>query len=133
VRYLPRVVALLDGTPQKKGAIRSIFLSVIAPPAHFSSINSLRTRSDSLSPVELMLFLHQHDKEIGLKHTIEGEIALVECSSPCARFSDKRRVPSQQPSRSASQCPTASVPRYWRLSCSRWSMHQKFLIYSCVR
>ena len=73
MRYLPRVVALLDGTPQKKAAIRSIFLSVIAPPAHFSSINSLRTRSDSLSPVELMLFLHQHDKEIGLKHTIEGE------------------------------------------------------------
>lgn len=72
VRYLPRVVALLDGTPQKKAAIRSIFLSVIAPPAHFSSINSLRTRSDSLSPVELMLFLHQHDKEIGLKHTIEA-------------------------------------------------------------
>ncbi|GAA5879509.1 hypothetical protein JCM3774_002703 [Rhodotorula dairenensis] len=72
VRYLPRVVALLDGTPQKKVAIRSIFLSVIAPPAHFSSINSLRTRSDSLSPVELMLFLHQHDKEIGLKHTIEA-------------------------------------------------------------
>lgn len=72
LRYLPRVISLLDGTPQKKAAIRSIFLSVIAPPAHFSSINSLRTRSESLTPVELMLFLHKHDKEMGLKNTIEG-------------------------------------------------------------
>lgn len=72
VRYLPRVISLLDGTPQKKAAIRSIFLSVIAPPAHFSSINSLRTRSDSLTPVELMTYLHKHDKEIGIKNTIEG-------------------------------------------------------------
>jgi symplekin len=70
---LPRVVALLDNTPQQKAAIRSIFLSIIAPPAHFSSINSLRTRNDSLSPVELMVFLHKHDKEIGIKQTIEGE------------------------------------------------------------
>ncbi|BGO91177.1 hypothetical protein NBRC10512_005729 [Rhodotorula toruloides] len=72
VRYLPRVISLLDGTPQKKAAIRSIFLSVIAPPAHFSSINSLRTRSDSLTPVELMTYLHKHDKEIGIKNTIEA-------------------------------------------------------------
>ncbi|GJN89003.1 hypothetical protein Rhopal_001974-T1 [Rhodotorula paludigena] len=72
LRYLPRVISLLDGTPQKKAAIRSIFLSVIAPPAHFSSINSLRTRSESLTPVELMLFLHKHDKEMGLKNTIEA-------------------------------------------------------------
>lgn len=83
MRYLPRVVALLDGTPQKKAAIRSIFLSVIAPPAHFSSINSLRTRSDSLTPVELMMFLHQRDKEIGLKHTIEGTSAGNITQSSC--------------------------------------------------
>lgn len=88
MRYLPRVVALLDGTPQKKVAIRSIFLSVIAPPAHFSSINSLRTRSDSLSPVELMLFLHQHDKEIGLKHTIEGKAGGRQLPSFQSRSSD---------------------------------------------
>ncbi|GAA5909818.1 hypothetical protein JCM6882_002685 [Rhodosporidiobolus microsporus] len=72
VRYLPRVVSLLNGTPQQKAAIRSIFLSIIAPPAHFSSINSLRTRSDSLSPVELMIFLHKHDTEMGIKKTIEA-------------------------------------------------------------
>ncbi|GAA5942275.1 hypothetical protein JCM10213_004118 [Rhodosporidiobolus nylandii] len=72
LRYLPRVVSLLNGTPQQKAAIRSIFLSIIAPPAHFSSINSLRTRSDSLSPVELMVFLHKHDTEMGLKKTIEA-------------------------------------------------------------
>ncbi|GAA6021094.1 hypothetical protein JCM10207_003361 [Rhodosporidiobolus poonsookiae] len=72
VRYLPRVVSLLNGTPQQKAAIRSIFLSIIAPPAHFSSINSLRTRSDSLTPVELMVYLHKHDTEMGLKKTIEA-------------------------------------------------------------
>ncbi|GAA5940115.1 RNA-processing protein PTA1 [Sporobolomyces koalae] len=83
VRYLPKVVALLDNTPQQKAAIRSIFLSIIAPPAHFSSVNSLRTRSDSLSPVELMVFLHKHDKEIGIKNTIE---AIVICFSMADAF-----------------------------------------------
>ncbi|GAA5855379.1 hypothetical protein JCM8547_009056 [Rhodosporidiobolus lusitaniae] len=72
IRYLPRVVSLLNGTAQQKAAIRSIFLSIIAPPAHFSSINSLRTRSDSLSPVELMVYLHKHDAEMGIKKTIEA-------------------------------------------------------------
>ncbi|GAA6041092.1 hypothetical protein JCM8097_004714 [Rhodosporidiobolus ruineniae] len=72
VRYLPRVVSLLNGTPQQKAAIRSIFLSIISPPAHFSSINSLRTRNDSLTPVELMVFLHKHDTEMGVKKTIEA-------------------------------------------------------------
>ncbi|GAA5843863.1 hypothetical protein JCM5353_007394 [Sporobolomyces roseus] len=83
VRYLPRVVALLDNTPQQKAAIRSIFLSIIQPPAHFSSVNSLRTRSDSLSPVELMVFLHKHDKEIGIKNTIE---AIAICFSMADAF-----------------------------------------------
>ncbi|GAA5991312.1 hypothetical protein JCM11641_002820 [Rhodosporidiobolus odoratus] len=72
LRYLPRVVSLLNGSPQQKAATRSIFLSIIAPPAHFSSINSLRTRSDSLTPVELMVFLHKHDTEMGVKKTIEA-------------------------------------------------------------
>ncbi|GAA6019541.1 hypothetical protein JCM11491_001331 [Sporobolomyces phaffii] len=83
IRYLPRVVALLDNTPPQKAAIRSIFLSIIAPPAHFSSINSLRTRNDSLSPVELMVFLHKHDKEIGIKQTIE---AIAICFSMADAF-----------------------------------------------
>ncbi|GAA5993793.1 hypothetical protein JCM5350_007671 [Sporobolomyces pararoseus] len=83
IRYLPRVVALLDGTPQQKAAIRSIFLSIIAPPAHFSAINSLRTRNDSISPVELMIFLHKHDKEIGIKQTIE---AIAICFSMADAF-----------------------------------------------
>ncbi|KPV75221.1 uncharacterized protein RHOBADRAFT_53229 [Rhodotorula graminis WP1] len=72
VRWLPHVIKLLDGTPLKKAQTRSIFLSIIAPPAHFSSINSLRTRSDSITPVELMMYLHKHDKEMGLKNTIEA-------------------------------------------------------------
>ncbi|BGP47764.1 hypothetical protein JCM10450v2_003629 [Rhodotorula kratochvilovae] len=72
VRWLPHVISLLDGSPLKKAQTRSIFLSIIAPPAHFSSINSLRTRSDSITPVELMMYLHKHDKEMGLKNTIEA-------------------------------------------------------------
>ncbi|GAA6055098.1 hypothetical protein JCM3770_001798 [Rhodotorula araucariae] len=72
LRWLPHVISLLDGTPLKKAQTRSIFLSIIAPPAHFSSINSLRTRSDSITPVELMMYLHKHDKEMGLKNTIEA-------------------------------------------------------------
>ncbi|GAA5904392.1 RNA-processing protein PTA1 [Sporobolomyces salmoneus] len=83
IRYLPRVVALLDNTAQQKAAIRSIFLSIIAPPAHFSSVNSLRTRSDSLTPVELIVFLHKHDKEIGIKQTIE---AIAICFSMADAF-----------------------------------------------
>ncbi|CEQ40286.1 SPOSA6832_01874, partial [Sporobolomyces salmonicolor] len=83
IRYLPRVISLLDNTPVQKAAIRSIFLSIIAPPAHFSSINSLRTRSDSLTPVELMVFLHKHDREIGVKNAIE---AIAICFSMADAF-----------------------------------------------
>ncbi|GAA5867661.1 hypothetical protein JCM1840_006647 [Sporobolomyces johnsonii] len=83
IRYLPRVISLLDNTPGQKAAIRSIFLSIIAPPAHFSSINSLRTRSDSLTPVELMVFLHKHDREIGVKNAIE---AIAICFSMADAF-----------------------------------------------
>jgi len=116
VRWLPHVIKLLDGTPLKKAQTRSIFLSIIAPPAHFSSINSLRTRSDSITPVELMMYLHKHDKEMGLKNTIEGaSLVLLLLSLPRA----DALLPRAQPSRSASRWPTASAPRSSPPSCSK--------------
>jgi symplekin len=83
LKYLPKVVGLLDSSSRQKASIRSIFLSIIQPPQHFSAVNSLRSRSDSISPVELMTFLHKHDREIGIKQTIE---AIAICFSMADAF-----------------------------------------------
>ena len=59
-----------------KNLVRSVFSSVVqTPPQTFGTVSSNLPRvqqSERLSPAELMVLLHQSEKEIGLKSAIEG-------------------------------------------------------------
>lgn len=74
-KYLPRVVTVLNNTPEEKLIIRSVFLSVLAPASlsFAATANAVRQRHELLTPVELMVLLHTSEKQMGLKQTIEGE------------------------------------------------------------
>jgi symplekin len=76
MRHLPKVVGTLDGSAENKALVRAVFGSVVAHPAATlaaTTSNQPRVRqSELLTPAELMVFLHESDKDIGLKQTIEG-------------------------------------------------------------
>lgn len=76
MRHLPRIVSVLDGKPEPKNLVRSVFSSVVTtPPQTFGSVTSNLPRvrqSELLTPAELMVLLHESEKEIGLKSAIEG-------------------------------------------------------------
>ncbi|EMD39061.1 hypothetical protein CERSUDRAFT_133852 [Gelatoporia subvermispora B] len=76
LRYLPRVVSVLNGQPEPKNLVRSVFNSVVViPPQTFGSVTSNLPRvrqSELLTPAELMVLLHESEKEIGLKSAIEA-------------------------------------------------------------
>lgn len=78
MRHLPRIVSLLNGRQSERDLIRSVFQSVVTTPPQnfgFTSTNVPRVRqSELLTPVELMVLLHQSEKEIGIKQSIEGAI-----------------------------------------------------------
>jgi len=70
-------VSSLDGQGEQKNLVRSVFSSVVTtPPLTFGSVSSNLPRvrqSELLTPSELMVLLHDSEKEIGLKSTIEGK------------------------------------------------------------
>lgn len=76
VKHLPRVVSMLNGTAEAKQLVKSVFESVVTtPPQTFGSVTSNLPRvrqSELLTPAELMVLLHESEKEIGLKSTIEA-------------------------------------------------------------
>lgn len=76
IRHLPRIVAMLNGSPESKQLVKNVFESVVAtPPQTFGSVTSNLPRvrqSELLTPAELMVLLHSNEKEISLKSTIEG-------------------------------------------------------------
>lgn len=76
MRHLPRIVSILDGQAEPKNLVRSVFSSVVTtPPQTFGSVTSNLPRvrqSELLTPAELMVLLHDSEKEIGLKSAIEG-------------------------------------------------------------
>ena len=78
-RYIPRIVTVLNNTPEEKLIVRSAFLSVLAPASlSFSATaTSVRQRHELLTPVELMVLLHTSEKEMGLKQTIEDRKSVV--------------------------------------------------------
>ncbi|GBE86574.1 hypothetical protein SCP_0904530 [Sparassis crispa] len=75
-RYLPQIVSILNGQPEPKNLVRSVFSSVVTtPPQTFGSVTSNLPRvrhSELLTPGELMVLLHESEKEIGLKSAIEA-------------------------------------------------------------
>lgn len=76
MRHLPHIVSTLNGTPETKALVKSVFESVVTtPPQTFGSVTSNLPRvrqSELLTPAELMVLLHESEKEIGLKSAIEG-------------------------------------------------------------
>lgn len=68
-------MSILDGKPENKALVKGVFSSVVTvpPDAGSSSSNMPRMRrQDMLTPAELMLLLHDSEKEIGIKPTMEG-------------------------------------------------------------
>ncbi|KAF5383732.1 hypothetical protein D9615_003524 [Tricholomella constricta] len=76
VRHLPRIVSILNGQAEPKNLVRSVFSSIVTtPPQTFGSVTSNLPRvrqSELLTPAELMVLLHDSEKEIGLKSAIEA-------------------------------------------------------------
>ncbi|PPQ65473.1 LOW QUALITY PROTEIN: hypothetical protein CVT26_000113 [Gymnopilus dilepis] len=74
-RYLPRVVSMLNGQQEPKNLVRSVFSSIVTtPPQTFGSVTSNLPRvrqSELLTPAELMVLLHDSEKEIGRKSAME--------------------------------------------------------------
>lgn len=73
-------MSILNGQPEPKNLVRSVFSSIVTtPPQTFGSVTSNLPRvrqSELLTPAELMVLLHESEKEIGFKSAIEGEIHL---------------------------------------------------------
>ncbi|PPQ75883.1 hypothetical protein CVT24_000738 [Panaeolus cyanescens] len=76
MRHLPRIVSSLNGQAENKNLVRSVFSSIVTtPPQTFGSVTSNLPRvrqSELLTPAELMVLLHESEKEIGRKSAIEG-------------------------------------------------------------
>lgn len=72
---------MLNGTPEIRQLVKSVFESIVTtPPQTFGSVTSNLPRvrqSELLTPAELMVLLHESEKEIGLKSTIEGRIVAL--------------------------------------------------------
>jgi symplekin len=81
IRYLPRIVSTLNGQSEQKALVRSVFSSIVTtPPQSFGSVSSNLPRvrqSELLTPAELMVLLHESEKEIGLKPGIEGTCTAI--------------------------------------------------------
>jgi len=67
---------MLNGTQESNKIVRSVFNSIVTtPPQSFGTVTSNVPRvrqSELFTPAELMVVLHEKEKEIGLKSTIEG-------------------------------------------------------------
>jgi len=80
-------VSSLDGQGDQKNLVRSVFSSIVTtPPLTFGSVSSNLPRlrqSELLTPAELMVLLHDSEKEIGLKSTIEGKVTELITMARC--------------------------------------------------
>ena len=69
-------MSILNGQKEPRNLVRSVFSSIVtAPPQTFGSVTSNLPRvrqSELLTPAELMVLLHESEKEIGLKAAIDG-------------------------------------------------------------
>ncbi|KAJ7281804.1 Symplekin tight junction protein C terminal-domain-containing protein [Mycena rebaudengoi] len=76
IRHLPRIVSILNGETEPKNLVRSVFSSIVTtPPQTFGSVTSNLPRvrqSELLTPAELMVLLHDAEKEIGLQSAKEA-------------------------------------------------------------
>ncbi|TFY52822.1 hypothetical protein EVG20_g10386, partial [Dentipellis fragilis] len=75
-RFLIPIIAEMDKADIPKNLVRSVFSAIVTtPPQTFGSVTSNLPRvrqSELLTPAELMVLLHESEKEIGLKSAIEA-------------------------------------------------------------
>jgi symplekin len=77
VKHLPRIVSMLSGQEQDRTLVSNVFENIMAPPVTFG-INAQKGKgADLLSPVELLIELHNL---VPNKKAIDGGFA----SAPCA-------------------------------------------------
>lgn len=73
-------MGILNGDAEPKNLVRSVFSSIVTtPPQTFGSVTSNLPRvrqSELLTPAELMVLLHDSEKEIGIKSAVEGNSVL---------------------------------------------------------
>ncbi|KAG8942711.1 hypothetical protein FRC04_003541 [Tulasnella sp. 424] len=73
VKNLPKIISTLSGKAEDRDQVRKVFSNVITDSPVGVSTNMPRVRqSERLAPSELMVLLHEQEKEIGLKATIEA-------------------------------------------------------------
>ncbi|CAH7665890.1 Symplekin tight junction protein C terminal-domain-containing protein [Phakopsora pachyrhizi] len=77
MHHVPRIITLLNGSLTERGAIRSVFESIVQqPPSNFGSVltNVPRVKhSELLTPVELLVLLHRTEEGgYSIKQAIEA-------------------------------------------------------------
>ncbi|WAQ81727.1 hypothetical protein PtA15_2A38 [Puccinia triticina] len=77
IHHLPRILTLLNGKPDEKNLVRSVFdLIIQQPPTNFGSVSTNAPRvkqSELLTPVELLVLIHRtEDAQYSIKQAIEA-------------------------------------------------------------
>lgn len=77
IHHLPRILTLLNGKPDEKNLVRSVFELIIQqPPSNFGSVSTNAPRvkqSELLTPVELLVLIHRtEDAQYSIKQAIEA-------------------------------------------------------------
>lgn len=80
-RQLPRIISILpgkaltpDAPPPERDMVRQILTQVVAPtpPANATPAAKKKAANAGFTPAELMVLLHNCEKESGLKATMDG-------------------------------------------------------------
>ena len=83
IRHLPKIVGILNGGSEAKNLVRYVFTSIVTTSSQtFGSVSSNLPRvrqSELLTPAELMVLLHDYEKEIGIKSAVEGTTIFCFC------------------------------------------------------
>jgi symplekin len=71
---MPKMVGILCNKPAEREMVRQVFRHVVSPVLDLSqSTNVAREKTADLTAADLLVLLHDQEKEIGLKAAIEGE------------------------------------------------------------
>jgi hypothetical protein len=72
VKHLPRVIDTLNGSAENKALVKSVFSSIISAPTQVTTNLPRVRQSELLTPAELMVFLHESEKDVKLKSAVEA-------------------------------------------------------------
>jgi len=73
LKHLPRLVSTLSGKPEERDHVRKVFSNIVTESPSGTSSNMPRVRqSERLAPAELMVMLHEQEKDIGVKSAMEA-------------------------------------------------------------